>query len=199
MAQIKAGRKIAAIIVPVVALLLLLAVWIPCGLFLGTGSVAWASLAEVKDDPSLKIITAYVDESLSDAEAKSVGVRINSIDNVHRIQFISREEALENFVADHPGFEDVQPEDLRHRYEVEVEDPDKLEQTAAEIEAIPGVAKVSYSKDLRNTVQSANDGAMIVVIVSASLGALATLLILVVAVVAEVLILRRPKQKRQDV
>ena len=41
-------------------------------------------------------IMVYVDENLSDAEARSIGTRINMLDNVLRADFVSREEALKD-------------------------------------------------------------------------------------------------------
>ena len=66
-------------------------------------------------------ILVYVDSSLSDAEAKSIGTKINMLDNVLNAKFVSREEALRNFIADHEGdnaFSGVQASDLRHRFVV---------------------------------------------------------------------------------
>ena len=42
-----------------------------------------------------------IDESYTEAEAKSVGSRINLIDNVADARFISREEALQTFVKEY--------------------------------------------------------------------------------------------------
>ena len=48
-------------------------------------------------------VLVYVDENYTDAEARSVGTLINKVDNVFQASFVSREEALEDFVADHGG------------------------------------------------------------------------------------------------
>ena len=40
-------------------------------------------------------ILVYVDSSLPDAEARSIGTKINRVANVHNATFVSREEALE--------------------------------------------------------------------------------------------------------
>ena len=45
----------------------------------------------------------YIDDTYSEAEAKSVGSQINQIANVHNAQFVSREQALENFVDENAG------------------------------------------------------------------------------------------------
>ena len=48
-------------------------------------------------------ILVYIDSSLPDAEARSIGTKINTLDNILQSTFISREEALEDFIADHDG------------------------------------------------------------------------------------------------
>ena len=70
-------------------------------------------------------ILVYVDSELSDADARSIGTKINLMDNVLQSTFVSREEALRDFIADHDGdsaFSGVQADDLRHRYVVALED-----------------------------------------------------------------------------
>ena len=96
-------------------------------------------------------IMVYVDSSLSDAEARSISTRINQLDNVQKAVFVSREEALENFVNDHnnnAAFNGVQAEDLRHRYVVTLEDNTLMEQTDNQLQQIPGVAKTDAAYEL---------------------------------------------------
>ncbi len=115
-------------------------------------------------------ILVYIDETLSDAEAKSVGTKLNGIANVHQIRFVSREEALANFRADHQedeAFDGVQAEDLRHRFVVVLEDNTLMEQTDEEIKKIPGVAKTNAAYELAEgfaTIQSVLHIASIAVI-----------------------------------
>ena len=45
-------------------------------------------------------ILVYVDSDLSDAEARSIGTKINLLDNVLQSTFVSREEALEDTKVD---------------------------------------------------------------------------------------------------
>ena len=96
-------------------------------------------------------ILVYVDSDLSDAEARSIGTKINLLDNVLQSTFVSREEALEDFIADHDGdsaFSGVQASDLRHRYVVTLEDNTKMEQTDAQLKQLPGVAKTNAAYEL---------------------------------------------------
>lgn len=105
-------------------------------------------------------ILVYIDEDLTTAEAKSVGSNINMITNVDESIFVSREQALEDYIAqqDDPSiFEGVEPDTLRDRFRVSLRDISQTEQTVAEIEQIDGVAKVSAHYEISNgftTMQS---------------------------------------------
>ena len=105
-------------------------------------------------------ILVYVDSSLTDAEAKSIGTKINMLDNVLKATFVSREEALEDFINDHEGdsaFSGVQAGDLRHRFVVTLEDNTKMQQTDNHLKQIPGVAKTNAAYELAEgfaTIQS---------------------------------------------
>ena len=73
------------------------------------------------------------------------------IDNVLQADFVSREEALADFVADHQedeAFSGVEASDLRHRFVVVLEDNALIEQTVAQIEDLPGVVKTHAEYEL---------------------------------------------------
>ena len=111
-----------------------------------------------------------IDSELSDAEAKSVGTKINMVDNILQATFVSREQALEDFIAEHgddPAFSGVEAADLRHRYVVTLEDNGLMEQTVAELEKIDGIVKISAAYALAEgfaTLQDVLRVASIVVI-----------------------------------
>ncbi len=105
-------------------------------------------------------ILVYIDSDLSDAEAKSIGTKINMLDNVLKSTFVSREEALEDFVADHDGdsaFSGVQAQDLRHRYVVTLEDNTKMKQTDEQLKQLPGVAKTNAAYELAEGFSTIQD------------------------------------------
>ena len=115
-------------------------------------------------------ILVLIDDQLTDAEAKSVGTKLNSIENIQMVTFVSREEALANFRADHAedeAFDGVQPEDLRHRFVVELKDNTLMKETDEEIKKLPGVAKTNAAYELAegfSTIQSVLHIASIAVI-----------------------------------
>ncbi len=105
-------------------------------------------------------ILVYVDSSLSDAEARSIGTKINALPNVLQATFVSREEALQSFISDHnndSAFNGVQASDLRHRYVVTLEDNTLMKQTDEQLQQIPGVADTNAAYELAEgftTIQS---------------------------------------------
>ena len=105
-------------------------------------------------------ILVYIDSELSDAEAKSIGTKINLLDNVLQATFVSREEALQDFIDDHNGdsaFSGVQASDLRHRYVVTLEDNTKMQQTDDLLKQMPGVAKTNAAYELAEGFSTIQD------------------------------------------
>jgi len=136
-------------------------VTVACLLIVGSfSSLMYNVNIMVEDLNKTNEILVYVDTELPDAEARSIGTKINRVTNVHNATFVSREEALETFVKDHQedeAFAGVRPEDLRDRFVVVLVDNALMEQTCEEIKAIPGVAKISAAYELAEgfiTIQS---------------------------------------------
>ena len=127
-------------------------VTVACLLIVGTfSSVMYNVNIMVKELNETNEVLVYIDSSLSDAQAKSVGTKIGLVNNVQQAVFVSREEALENFLADHEGddaFSGIEASDLRHRYVVTLEDNALLPETVDAIEKIEGVAKVNAEYEL---------------------------------------------------
>ncbi len=96
-------------------------------------------------------VICYVDSVFTDAEAKSVQSKINMIENVFRADYVSREEALQNFVEDHDNdavFQGVDPQDLRHRIVVVLEDNSRMKETVALLQRVEGVAMIDAEFEL---------------------------------------------------
>ncbi len=127
-------------------------------------------------------IMVYVDDTLSDAEAKSIGTKINMLDNVLQSTFVSREEALKNFIEDHeddPAFGGVAASDLRHRFVVVLEDNRLMKQTDEAIKGIPGVAKTNAEYELAEGFTTIEDVLRIV-----SIAVIAVLLVVSLLIIS---------------
>ena len=136
-------------------------VTIACLVIVGSFSILAYNLdVMVEELNQTSEILVYVDADLPDAEARSIGTQINLMDNVLQSTFVSREEALEDFIADHDGdsaFSGVQASDLRHRYIVTLEDNLLMKQTDEQLKQLPGVAKTNAAYELAEgftTIQS---------------------------------------------
>lgn len=127
-------------------------VTVACLMIVGSFSALAYNLDEmVQELNQTSEILVYIDADLSDAEARSIGTKINLLDNVLQATFVSREEALKDFIADHDGdsaFSGVQASDLRHRYVVTLEDNTKMKETDAQLKQLPGVAKTNAAYEL---------------------------------------------------
>ena len=136
-------------------------VTVACLLIVGSFAILAYNLdIMVEDLNKTSEILVYVDSSLSDAEAKSIGTKINMLDNVLQATFVSREEALRRFVSDHEddsAFSGVRAEDLRHRFVVTLEDNSLMEETDRQLKQIPGVAETSAAYELAEGFSTVQD------------------------------------------
>lgn len=128
------------------------------------GSVSLLSLnidALIKDLEDQNEIVVFVDEKLSEDEAKNVCEAIRKIDNVSSVDFVTREDAMESFINKYDSSfrEGIDETVFRHRCVVHLTDIALMAQSKADLEATPGVAKVNahleYAKSfvtIRNIV-----------------------------------------------
>lgn len=111
-------------------------------------------------------VLVYVDETYPDAEAKSVGTQINRVDNVYEAKFVSREEAVDAFIADHQDekdtFSGLDPQVFRHRIVVTLEDNRQMEQTVEDIRKIPGVVDINAAYEMAEGFSTLQDMLQIV-------------------------------------
>ena len=127
-------------------------VTVACLLIVGSFSSLIYNLSIVVEDLNkTNKVMAYIDTDLTLAEAKSLGSQINTIENVQKARFITKEEARDSFVKlyeDNTVFSGVDANYLRHRFEIELADNDKIHETVEAIKAIPGVEDISAAYEL---------------------------------------------------
>ena len=136
------------------------AIWVTvaCLLIMGTFGLVLYNLNEmIVELEQENEMLVYIDETYSEAEAKSVGSQINQIANVHNAQFVSREQAVENFVdemEDEDLFAGLDPSTFRDRFVITLEDNSKMRETEAAIRSIEGVADVSVHYEIQEGFQT---------------------------------------------
>lgn len=158
-------------------------VTVACLLIVGSFSALMYNVnIMVEDLNKTNEILVYVDSELPDAEAKSVGTKINMVDNVLQSEFVSREQALQDFIADHQNeadaFVGVQASDLRHRFVVTLEDNSLIETTVEQIKNITGVADVNAEYELAEGFSTLQDILQIVSLAIISVLLVVSLLII---------------------
>ena len=120
-------------------------VTVACLLIMGTFTlVAVNANAMLEDMEATNQVLAFVDESLTEEEARALADDLEAVDNVRGVTFISREEAMENFQSKYPDeelYQDLEPEIFRHRYAVDLVDIGKMSQTKALLEQVPGIGE----------------------------------------------------------
>jgi len=92
------------------------------------------------------IILAYVNENLTEAEARGVEHTLRTIPNVTSVTFTTREEAFESFIGrydDEERFRDIDASVFRHRYAVYVEDVALIADTQQELRHVPELDTIS--------------------------------------------------------
>ena len=136
------------------------AIWVTvaCLIIMGTFGLVLYNLNEmIVELEQENEMLVYIDETYSEAEAKSVGSQINQIANVHNAQFVSREQAVENFVdemQDEDLFDGLDPSTFRDRFVITLEDNSKMRETEAAIRSIEGVADVSVHYEIQEGFQT---------------------------------------------
>jgi len=127
-------------------------VTVACLVIIGSFSLIIYNLGIfVSDMEQQNRVLVYVDESYDSAEAKSVGSRINLVENVREAVFMTREEAVKRFVEQQgsgEAFEGINASDLRDRFIVTLEDNSKMSETVEQIRQIQGVADISDRPEL---------------------------------------------------
>ena len=125
---------------------------VACLLIMGTFTLVAVNANELlRDLEQENEILAYVEDSYTEAEAKALQKKLEDIPNVASATYISKEQAMENFVAQYPDedmFQDLDPEILRDRYAIKIADLEQIRQTKETVEDIPGIARVNAYEEI---------------------------------------------------
>ena len=127
-------------------------VTVACLLIVGSFSILVYNVnLMVEDLNKTNEVVAYIDDTLELHEAQNVQTQINMLDIVQKATFVTREEALEKFIADHQGneaFSGIAAEDLRHRVVVVLNDNEDIKLAVEQLSGISGVAEVKADYEL---------------------------------------------------
>lgn len=123
---------------------------IACLLIMGSFSLLTLNIDAMIDEmQNQNNVLAYIDESLSESEARVLESKILAVDNVATAEFVTREEAMENFESDYDEnlFENIDPTVFRHRFVITLDDLSLMKETQAALRNVKGVASVTAHVD----------------------------------------------------
>ena len=94
-------------------------------------------------------VIAYVDEELSEEQARALESRVSKVENIETCEFVTREEAMTSFESDYDAdlFENIDSSVFRHRYVLSLTDLSLMQETKADLENISGIADVRAHLD----------------------------------------------------
>lgn len=126
-----------------------------CLIIMGSVSLLSVNIdALIKDLEDQNEVVAFVDESIEDEnEARSLESALTAVDNVSSAEFVSRDAAMDNFMSKYDSYlmEGIDETVFRHRFVIHLTDIALMAQTKADLEDIPGIAKVNAHLEYADT------------------------------------------------
>ncbi len=126
---------------------------VACLLIMGSFTLLAVNLDNTLGDlESENEILVYIDEALTQDQARALQPALAQVDNVSQLIFVTKEAAAADFRAKHGDsttiFNDLPDDALRDRYRVHVADIEKMAQTKAALEQVEGVGDVNAATEI---------------------------------------------------
>ena len=129
-------------------------VTVACLLIMGTFSLVAYDLNENLEDLQREnAVLAFVDEKLTDTEAKALQPKLENLPGVASCTFVSREEARDDYVEQYDEddlYEDLQANIFRHRYVLYLTDLELMTELVDDLQQVEGVAKIRADEAISN-------------------------------------------------
>lgn len=126
------------------------AIIMACLLIMGCFSLITLNIDNmIAEMQSQNKVIAYVDEKLSEDDARALEKNVSKVGNIESMEFVTREEAMENFESDYDSklFTNIDSSVFRHRYVITLADLSLMDQTKEELENVKGIADVTAHLD----------------------------------------------------
>ena len=134
-------------------------VTVACLVIMGTFSlVAYNANENLKDLQKENAVLAFVDENLSDNEAKALQSTLEKIPGAADCTFVSRQEARDSYVEQYDEddlYSNLDPSIFRHRYVIHLTDAAQMQQVVSDLEATPGASTNHMGVDIGASYGSA--------------------------------------------
>ncbi len=125
---------------------------IACLVIMGSFSLLAVNIDALIDKlESENEMLAFVDENYTQKEAEALESKLTAIPNISKVEFVTREQAMESFKEGYENsslFEDIDPSVFRDRYIIYLDDISLMADTKAQLEQVEGIADVSAQLDI---------------------------------------------------
>ena len=125
---------------------------VACLLIMGTFTLVAVNLdAMLEELEQENEIVAFVEETYTEAQEKTLQSKLEKIPNVIEVTYISKQQAAENFAAKHPEedlFQNLDPEILRARYSIRIADLTRMSDTVSRVRNVTGIADINAQEEV---------------------------------------------------
>lgn len=124
---------------------------VACLLIMGSFSLVAVNanhmMGELEDE---NVFLAYIDETYTRQQIEELRDRVARVDNVARVDFISKEEAKADFLLTHDNalYLEVPDAVFRDRFSIHVEDIERYQETVNRVKALPGIANHQAASEI---------------------------------------------------
>ena len=129
-------------------------VTVACLLIMGSFAlVAYDLDVNLKELQKENAVLAFVDEKLSEDEARGLEKEITAIPGVADATFVTREEARDKYVENYEAddlYEDLDADIFRHRFVIHMTDLKTMDDLVPELEKVDGIAKIRADESISN-------------------------------------------------
>ncbi len=134
-------------------------VLVACLIIVGTGSLIFLNINSLLDlIEGQNVVMVYVDDKATDYETESLGLQLEGMNNIKKVEFVPREVAFENqkeqFGDKAALLEGLSPEILPDAYKVVVDDLSMFDSTVSKIKDMDLVLQVRENSDLAGKVET---------------------------------------------
>ncbi|NLB52342.1 MAG: ABC transporter permease [Syntrophomonadaceae bacterium] len=123
-----------------------------CILILGAAVLLTLNASNIIDNLESDVeIVAFIDKDLADSDEDHLKNKIEKIEGIKSIDFVSKEEGLKRLQEKFGGLEydlgsTLEENPLRNSFEIQVVDPHQVPEIAKKVEKLSGVYKVNYGQ-----------------------------------------------------
>lgn len=98
-------------------------------------------------------MVAFIDKTLSSEQVQDIRYKIDELEGIESIQFVSKDDALKRLEEKYAGqgynlADTIEKNPLPDSYEIKAQDPHQVEQLAQKIKRIEGIYKVNYGQGI---------------------------------------------------